>query len=257
MSSTRPGKPVSRDVANGHQLAGRGRRSLRPPRHLGCASTSPAARNRPLVRFTPRALRPHPARMVTHHRGGADVPPEIVSSPAPSHRRPGLGLTSEINLLTANLEASEPSEPASRSMPPLAPPSPRPAGPSRPVVEVCGIAFAQVLLNFGNPPGEVPTQPSFGKEPQAGRGMLANPLTIDELTHAPACTVGNEASHDRPPHDCQHIPQRVRQLLPSQPVHIPVSQFTHLQPGDRTGDHDHPVRNCRSQPTPEYIGGKG
>jgi hypothetical protein len=85
------------------------------------------------------------------------------------------------------------------STPPVAPPGPRPAGPSPTVVEVCRIAFAQVLLKIGNSSVEVPTQPSFGKEPDTRRGMFANPLTIDGLTHVPASTRDDEASHERPP----------------------------------------------------------
>jgi len=98
------------------------------------------------------------------------------------------------------------------------------------VVDVCWIVLAQILLKIGKPSSEVPTQPAFGKEPEAGRGMLANPLRIHELTHVPASTERDTASHERPPHDRQSIPQRVPQLLPSQPVRIPVSHVTHLQP---------------------------
>lgn len=128
----------------------------------------------------------------------------------------------------------------SRSTPPPMPPSPGPAGTSRLVIDVGWIAFAQVILNFGHPSDEVPPEPSFGKEPQAGWAILADPLSIDELTHEPACTACNKPSHDHPPDDGQHIPHRVRHLLPRRPVQIPESHFIHLQPRADRGSL-HPV----------------
>lgn len=226
-----PGKARVWRVANGHS-AGRGRRSMRPPRHLGCASASPGRKEPPPSSgFTPRTPRPHPPRSVAHDPNGATVSPEAGARLARSQRRPDWARRQRSTRKPRTLETSELSEFVSRSTPPLASPGPRPAGTSRPVVDVRWIAFAQVLLKIGHPSGEVATQPSFGKEPEPGRGMIANPLTVVEPTHVPASTGDNQTSHEDPPQDCQHIPQRVRQLLPSQPVQIPVSHFTHLQPG--------------------------
>jgi hypothetical protein len=79
--------------------------------------------------------------------------------------------------------------------PHLAAPSPHPARTG--LVDVYWIAFAQVCLKVGKPAGEVSAQPSFSKETQAGRGVFANPLAIDEPTHVPASAVGNEAESPR------------------------------------------------------------
>lgn len=62
------------------------------------------------------------------------------------------------------------------------------------MVYVCWIARPQVFLKIGKPAGEVPTQPAFGKEAEAGRGMFANPLRIHEPTQVPASTERDEAS---------------------------------------------------------------
>jgi|GEM_PF-4559451 hypothetical protein len=66
---------------------------------------------------------------------------------------------------------------------------------SWPVVHVCWIVFAQVFLKISKPSGEISTEPSFGQKPEAWRGVYANPLTIDGLTHVPACTGSDEATH--------------------------------------------------------------
>lgn len=60
--------------------------------------------------------------------------------------------------------------------------------PSGSVVDVCWTVLAQVFLKIGKPSSKVPTQPALGKEPKVGRGMVANPLRIHELTHVPAST---------------------------------------------------------------------
>ena len=76
---------------------------------------------------------------------------------------------------------------AARSTPLVAARSLRPAATSRPVVAVSWIAFAQVLLEIGEPAPDVPTQPLLGEEPQVGRGVFANPVTVEELTTCPGC----------------------------------------------------------------------
>ncbi len=181
--------------------------------------------------------------MAASQRGGVGVPPKTHPTlVVPAIGRPGIsGHPSQIHLRTAGPEESGLSGSVSRSVPAPAPPGPGPAGPGRPLVEVRWIAFAEVLLNVAKPAGDVSTQPALGKEPKAGRRMVANPLRIHELPHAPAGTERDAASHQRPPHDCQHIPQRVPQLLPCRPVRIPVSHLTHLQPWrPNPGERDHP-----------------
>lgn len=77
---------------------------------------------------------------------------------------------------------------------------------NRAVVHVCWIVFAQVLLKISKPAGEISTQPSLGQKPESWRGMYASPFSVDALTHVPACTGSYEATHQCPPHHCQHIP---------------------------------------------------
>jgi hypothetical protein len=77
---------------------------------------------------------------------------------------------------------------------------------SRAVVHVCWIVLAQVFLKISKPSGEISTQPSLGQKPESWLGVYANPLTVDALTHVPACTGSDEATHQRPPHDCHHVP---------------------------------------------------
>jgi hypothetical protein len=95
---------------------------------------------------------------------------------------------------------------------------------------MCWIGFAQIPLKIGKPSSELSPQPSFGKEPETGRGMVASPIRIHELTDVPASTERDAAGHDCPPHYCQGIPQRVSQLSPSEPGQFPVSHFTHVKP---------------------------
>lgn len=212
--------------------------------HLGCFASSSDHRKEPSPSCGfPRAL----------HHPRADWPRASVVASASRRRHvrpswsqpsngPGFGAAlREPPCKPQLLEASGLSGSVSRSVPAPAPPSPGPAGTGRPVVELRWIAFAEVLLKVAQPAGDVSTQPAFGKEPEAGRRMVANPLRIHELPHAPACTERDAASHQRPPHDCQDIPQGVPKLLPCRPVRIPVSHLTHLQPWrPNPGDRDHP-----------------
>jgi hypothetical protein len=117
-------------------------------------------------------------------------------------------------------------------------------------MSVSWIALAQVFLEFGEPSGQVPPQPAFGKEPEAGRGVPADPGRIHELAHAPAATERDEASDEHPTQQGKDVPQ-----LPGQPVEIPVPHVAHLQLGGRTGDHYHRLRGDDWKPTPKYIGG--
>ena len=215
-----PKNPVSRKVADGQSPVPRIEKSADPP-HGGL---------RIAVGDEPR---------VASGRADASSPRGTGSRPARGAHRRGLTLPSAI---------------AARAIGPSpgpASPSPRLARPARvSMVDVCWIALAQVFLEIGEPSGEVPPQPAFGKEPEAGRRVLANPLRIHELAHIPASTERDEASDERPAQEGQSIPQRVPQVLPSQPVQIPVSHVAHLQLGGRAGDHH---RRCPWRGRPAYA----